>query len=115
MSEVYEVCQRLKAAGFPQNIGEYMALPNGDVWRMHSVKPPDTCAIPNASECMKFARERWPSRSTAVGWDTEISPPAWWAHIVSDNGDIRQLAENAPDPDQAARLALAAALEAEHV
>lgn len=97
MHEVYEVCKRLKAAGFPQD-GEPI---------------PPRC--PNASDCMKFARERWPDRSFAVGWDTELSPPAWWAHIVSGNGNVRELVEGAPDPDQACRLALAAALEADHV
>lgn len=115
MHEVYEVCKRLKAAGFPQERADYLINAEGIEMRMHASLRCMAVAQPNASDCMKFAAEKWPERSFAVGWDTELSPPAWWAHIVSGNGNVRELVEGAPDPDQAARLALAAALEADHV
>lgn len=136
MKEVYEVCARLKTAGFPQTEGMaavcynpevspldytdgepyWLETPfelgmhkgiNGNVYRF--LTGTSILACPNVSECMKEARAR--------GWHMKVN--CWGIAGVWLSGDGEELetalgwATVKNDPDQAARLALAAALEAQ--
>lgn len=132
MSEVYEVCQRLKAAGFPQESGMGVVCYNPDVspldytdgqpyWYespfdlgLHKgvnggvfrfLKGTSIIACPNASECMKEAKAR--------GWFMKVQNNGYAG--VEHLGMLLIIGESYhADPDQAARLALAAALEADN-
>lgn len=106
MNEVYEVCARLEREGYDQQAAMRWIDDRGS---MHTYPRTDAVACPNASECMKFARERWPDMRRFIDSSSDLGGTIdGYAALV--NGHIWCHA----DPDQAARLALAAALEADN-
>jgi len=123
MSEVYKVCQRLKAAGFPQ--GGPAALVVREDGKMGTALPggysveSGIFACPNASECMKFCFEAWGPRSGhGVDYDGHlylawVQPTPHDAELEEDEEPVQYTGGAPTDPDQAMRLALAAALEAQ--
>lgn len=133
MNEVYEVCQRLKAAGFDKDC--HLLIWNVDDdgnWAGNygvsqeyaelypSVYPlSEGIECPNASECLKFARARWPESGITLDLVDNNTDPDFdgevieWSCTIGFSCGPNYDGAHPDDPDMAARLALAAALEAQ--
>jgi len=106
-SDVYEVCARLKALGFPQKGYKCAFATVNHRWV--------SAACPNVSECMKYAV------TCSLGLKVAVSPSDGGTHYAAAQRYVKTGEHTwnfiggaiegwSSDPDQAARLALAAAL-----
>lgn len=124
LTERLDAATRLKDAGWPQGRSRDVILLFAEVnggprlWnRAHAFESWPPCVkrldSPSASECMVYARERWPVAAIGLNCAGSTDGASPYRCFFECGQGIAGWAEHPDSPDIAAQLALAAAMEAQ--